>query len=170
VSLGVKGEEMAGSKKSRIVGGMVAVLAAGLMAAMVWAPWVKTPNESVTGWDIHEQASGSQQWFIGDFVAERSPFFPALPILVVAGVMGLLGLGLAMKRDAVSKRMQMVALVIGFLGMFIAFANPIMISTTGPGADIVTFDWGLLVIAAAAFVAFGGVLFAMGPRGRKPAE
>jgi len=162
---------MADFRKSRTVGGIIAVLGAGLMTAMVWAPWVKTPGESMSGWDIHEQASGSQQWFIGDFVdPDFSPFFPALPILVAAGVMGLLGLGLAMKRQPLGKGAQMVVLLIGIVGMFIALGNPIWISTTGPGADIVTFDWGLLAVAAGGFVAFLGVALAMGPRGRKPAE
>src|SRR3972149_9341736 len=91
---------MADFRKSRTVGGSIAGRGAGLMTAMVWAPADKTPGESMSGWDIHEQASGSQQWFIGDFVdPDFSPFFPALPILVAAGVMGFVGLGQAMKRQ-----------------------------------------------------------------------
>ncbi len=147
--------------KTRTVGGIVALIGAGLMAAMVWAPWLGSNGETITGWDIHEQATGSQQWYIGDFVDPNfSPFFPALPILITAGVVGLLAI-LLLSRP-VSTGGGMAVRLLAALAFLVSIVDLISIIVTGPGSDIVSFEWGLIGVAVGGFVGVLGLSMGSG--------
>jgi len=129
---------------------------------MVWAPWVGSGGETITGWDIHEQATGSQQWYIPDFVdPDFSPFFPALPILIAAGVVALLALLLLSGRP-MTKVGGAVVRLIGALAFLLCIIDPISIVVTGPGSDIVFFEWGLIGVAIGAFVGVLGLSMGSG--------
>lgn len=150
------------NEKTRRIGGIVALIGAGLMAAMVWAPWIGSGGETITGWDIHEQAIGSEQWYIGDFVdPDFSPFFPGLPILVTAGVIGLLAVVL-LTRPTLSRGAGMIVRLIGALAFLVSIVDLISIIVTGPGSDIVSFEWGLIGVAVAGVVGVLGVSMGSG--------
>lgn len=154
--------------KTRKIGGIVALAGAGITAAMVWAPWIGSGGETITGWDIHENATSSQKWYIGDFAdPDFSPFFPALPILVAAGVIGLLAL-LLLSRSSLSTGGGAVVRLIGSLAFLLCIVDPISIAVTDPG--FLDIEWGLIGIAIGAFVGVSGLSMGSGATrfGKKP--
>lgn len=146
---------------ARTLGGFLALLGAGLMAGMVWCPWITGSGESVTGWDLHEAALGSERWFIEHFFGtDFSPIFPGMAVLAAAGVIALLGLGVLLARGGVGGGTRAVMLLAGLVGLGVGAVNVLSIALTGPGADVLYVDWGLLGVGGGGIVGLLGLMMA----------
>lgn len=134
---------------SRLVGALVTVASAVLMGGMVFAPWLGPGSgassfASLSGWDISDVATGGQKWFIGDFFDDFSPFFPGLAVLVVAGVVGLIGIGLLMARQPMGRGVGLLLRLVGVVAFVLPVVDVATVMITGPGSDVVFFAWGLI--------------------------
>jgi hypothetical protein len=149
--------------RSRLVGGLVTVIGAGLMGGMVFAPWLGPGSSgsgpSLTGWDLSDLAVGARKWFIGDMFDDFSPFFPGLIVLVVAAVLAAIGVGLLMATRRVGGAAVPLRLV-AVAAFVLLVVNALSVIITGPGADIVFFEWGLIGSLVGTVVALVGIQMA----------
>jgi hypothetical protein len=146
---------MSDAKTSK-VGGIVALIGAGLMAAMVWAPWIGGGADTISGWDIHQEGAGSERWYIPDMLdPDFSPLFPALPILIGAGVVALFAL-LMLSSRPLSTAGARVGALIGALVFLLSIVNPISVMQTDT-SDLVSLEWGLIGVAVGGFVGLLGL-------------
>jgi len=132
-----------------------ALVGAGALAACVWAPWLKDDfTEAVSGWDLHEAASGSQQWYIGDFFdAGFSPLFPGLAVLAAAILLALMALVVVMIRPPMGRGAVIAVRGIALLGAALPLVNWV---NAAMNAGAVDFQWGLLACLG------GGLFSAIG--------
>jgi len=146
---------------ARAVGGFLALAGAGIMAGMVWGPWITESGESVTGWDLHKAATGSEQWYIEHFFGtDFSPFFPGRTVLTGAGVIALFGLGVLLSRSGARGATRAMLLLGGLLALAVGVVDVISIALTGPGPEVLYIDWGLLGVSGGGIVGLLGLMMA----------
>lgn len=146
---------------ARSLGGFLALVGAGVMAGMVWGPWITGSGESVTGWDLHKAAVGSEQWYVEHFFGtDFSPFFPGRTVLTVAGVVALFGLGVLLSRSSARGATRAVLLLGGLLALAVGVVDILSIALTGPGPEVLYIDWGLLGVGGGGIVGLLGLMMA----------
>jgi hypothetical protein len=149
-----------------VTGALVTIAGAGLMGGMVFAPWLgpgsASSGSALTGWDISDMATGGQKWFISDFFDGFSPFFPGLTVLVVAAIVALIGVGLLVAVRRVRGGTAVLLRLIGIAAMALPVVDVAIVLTSGPGADIVFFQWGLIGTVVGGLGAVFGIAWATG--------
>lgn len=146
---------------ARALGGFLALAGAGMMAGMVWGPWITGSGESVTGWDLHQAATGSEQWYIEHFFgSDFSPFFPGRTVLTAAGVIGLFGLGVLLSRSSARGTTRAILLLGGLLALAVGVVDVLSIALAGPGPEVLYIDWGLLGVGGGGVIGLLGLMMA----------
>lgn len=146
---------------ARALGGFLALAGAGIMAGMVWGPWITGAGESVSGWDLHQAATGSEQWYVEHFFgSDFSPFFPGRTVLWAAAVVALFGLGVLLSRSAARGATRGALLLGGLLAVGVGVVDILTIALTGPGPEVAYIDWGLLAVAGGGVIALLGLMMA----------
>jgi hypothetical protein len=146
---------------ARALGGFLALVGAGVMAGMVWAPWITGRGESVTGWDLQQAAAGSEQWYIERFFdPDFSPFFPGRTVLAAAAVIALFGLAVLLARKGVRGGTRALMMLGGLTALAVGVVDVLTIALTGPGPEILYIDWGLLGVGGGGVIALLGLMLA----------
>ena len=93
-------------------------------------------------------------------------------MLVAAAVVALIGVGLLVTARRVLGATAVLLRLIGVVVMFLPMVNVASVLITGPGSDIVFFEWGLIGAVVAGFGSVTGIAMATGkpplPRGLRP--
>lgn len=152
---------------TRTVGVLLALAGAALLAGMVFAPWLtpgsRSAGEVLTGWDLHEAATGSQ-WYIRNFFDARfSPILLALPMFVAAGLVTIGSLAIWFGSRPEGAATRVLAGLIGLSAVVVALVNPMSLLATGPGSALITFGWGMIGIVVGGVLAGIGLMISTSP-------
>jgi len=140
--------------------GLVAVLGAAAMAVAVFAPWLTSNLRSVsmTGWDISEGVTGSQQWYIGNMFDTFSPFFPGYTVLAVAALFGLASIGLMVARRTLGRATRLLMVVLPLVALTAVAMNLYSVFDL-QDPKVVDLGWGLIVSVAGGFLAVVAIAY-----------
>ncbi len=145
--------------------GLVAVFGAVAMAVAVFAPWLTSDigNLSLTGWNISEGVSGSQQWYIGNMFDTFSPFFPGYTVLAIATLFGLAGIGLTADRRTLGRVTRLLMVILPLVALTAVAMNLYSVFAQDP--KTVDLGWGLIASVAGGFVAAVAIAYPGSRRG-----
>jgi hypothetical protein len=152
----------------RGLGGFAALAGAALMVVSVFLPWLTLlGEESITGWDTYTDATGMEQFYMGEaFDTGFSPWFSGMSVLIAGAVMALLGLALlASVRGgafALPAAGKLVVGVLAALAAIVGVTNLASLYATGPGAGMLDPEYGLFLLTAGALIGFLGVVAGFG--------
>ena len=140
--------------------GLMAVLGMAAMAIGVFAPWLTSDlgSLSMTGWDISEGVTGSQQWYIGNMFDTFSPFFPGYTVLALAALFGLAGIGLVVAHRTFGRATRVLMVILPLVALTAVAMNLYSVFAT-QDPKVVDLGWGLIVSVVGGFLAVMAIAY-----------
>lgn len=151
--------------RNRRTGGIAALTGGVLLILSVWLPWIKTPYDDPTGWDVYQTLSdaGRNGLYEGNFFDESfSPFFSGMTVLIAGVVAVLAGILLLMTVKAASSAAfpgwaVVIAWIVAAAVLLAGFTNAFSLFTRGPGRGLVDPGLGLYVAFVGGLIGFYGI-------------